>query len=381
MLAFACRPARSDETHLKADDLSNGLAFLGLVGLSDPPRSEAVAAVAECQGAGISVKMITGDHAGTAAAIGREIGLAHAGAVMTGAQIDRMDEAALSAAVLETDIFARTSPQHKLRLVHALQSHGLTVAMTGDGANDAPALKRADVGIAMGQKGSEAAKEAADIVLADDNFATIASAVREGRTVFDNIKKVISWLLPTSGGEALVIVVALLLGLTLPITPIQILWINLITAITLGIALAFEPTEENTMRRPPRARGAPILGAELVWHTVLVSGLFLAGVFSIFTYATNQGYPLALAQTLALNTLVVMEVFHLFFVRNIYGTSLTWKAIRGTKTVWALRDRRHLRAIRDHLCAGASARLRDLCRFLRRWAYHRRAGCRAFRSG
>jgi magnesium-transporting ATPase (P-type) len=240
----------------------------------------------------------------------------------------------LQKAVLDTDIFARTSPEHKLRLVMALQSQGMTVAMTGDGVNDAPALKRADAGIAMGKKGSEASKEAADLVLADDNFSSIVAAVREGRTVYDNIRKVISWTLPTNGGEAMTIIVALLFGMTLPVTPIQILWINLITAITLGIALAFEPTEENTMRRPPRRPHESLLTGELAWHIVLVSVLFLCGVFGIFHYAIDKGYSVELARTIALNTLVVMEIFHLFFIRNIYGTSLNWKSVRGTKVVW-----------------------------------------------
>jgi len=235
---------------------------------------------------------------------------------------------------LNTDIFARTSPEHKLRLVMALQSHDMTVAMTGDGVNDAPALKRADAGVAMGLKGSAAAKEAAELVLADDNFASIVAAVREGRTVYNNIKKVISWTLPTNAGEAMTIIVALLFGMTMPVTPVQILWINLITASTLGIALAFEPTEENTMRRPPRARSEPLLSGALAWHIVLVSILFLCGVFGIYGYAIDRGYPVELARTMAVNTLVVMEIFHLFFIRNIYGTSLTWKAVRGTKPVW-----------------------------------------------
>ena len=316
--------------------LDGGLEFLGLVGLMDPPRPEAIAAVAECRAAGIRVKMITGDHAGTAAAIARQIGLENPDRALTGHDLDKLDDAQLALEVVGTSVFARTSPEHKLRLVTALQSSGLSVAMTGDGVNDAPALKRADAGIAMGLKGSEAAKEAASLVLADDNFASIAAAVREGRTVYDNLQKVISFELPTNAGESMVIVLALLLGSSLPITAVQILWVNLITGITLGLALAFEPTEAGTMARPPRARHTAILSGALAWHIVLVATLFLIAVFGVFTYAIDRGYSLAMAQTIAMNTLVVLEIFHLFFIRNIHGTSLTWAAVQGTRVVWTV---------------------------------------------
>jgi len=335
VLALATRSVLQDHLILNATDLDGHMVLVGLAGLIDPPRPEAITAVAECHGAGIRVKMITGDHAGTAAAIARQIGLQNPDTVLTGAELEKMDDAELAAIVVGTDVFARTSPEHKLRLVTALQWHGLTVAMTGDGVNDAPALKRADAGIAMGQKGSEAAKEASELVLADDNFASIAAAIREGRTVYDNIKKVISWTLPTNAGESMTIIVALFLGMALPVTAIQILWINLITAITLGIALAFEPTEAGTMKRPPRPRDEPLLGGKLIWHIILVSTLFLAAVFGMYAYAIDKGHPPELARTIALNTLVVLEIFHLFFIRNIYGTSLTWKAVRGTRVVWA----------------------------------------------
>jgi calcium-translocating P-type ATPase len=316
--------------------LEGTLDFLGLVGLIDPPRPEAVAAVADCRAAGIRVKMITGDHAGTATAIAAQVGLEHPTRVLTGAQLDALDDAQLAMEVLDVDVFARTSPEHKLRLVAALQAHGLSVAMTGDGVNDAPALKRADAGIAMGARGSEAAKEAADLVLADDNFASIAAAVREGRTVHDNLTKVISWTLPTNAGEAATIILALVLGLALPVTAVQILWVNLITAATLGLALAFEPTEAGTMARPPRRRDAPVLSGTLAWHVAFVAVLFVAAVFGLFAYATDRGHPLALAQTIAMNTLVVLEIFHLFYIRNIHGTSLTWETVKGTPVVWAV---------------------------------------------
>ena len=334
VLTLAAKAVAPEHTVLEQSDLQEAVVLLGMVGLIDPPREEAISAVAECYSAGIQVKMITGDHAITAGAIGRQIGLRKIDKVLTGADIDGLDDVALRDTVLDIDVFARASPEHKLRLVTAMQAHGMTVAMTGDGVNDAPALKRADAGIAMGRKGSEAAKEAAELVLADDNFASIVAAVREGRTVYDNIKKVISWTLPTNGGEASTIILALLFGMALPITPIQILWVNMITAVSLGIALAFEPPQKNTMRRPPRPRNQALLTGHLIWHIILVSTLFLVGVFGVYLYAVRQGYAVELARTLAMNTLVMMEIFQLLYIRNMSELSLSWKAVRGTRAIW-----------------------------------------------
>lgn len=334
VLAFAVKAVKPEHTVLEHDDVQESLIFLGLTGLIDPPREEAIQSIDKCHQAGIDVKMITGDHAVTASAIGKQLGLRNSDRVLTGQELDKFDDDQLKSVVCDTGIFARTSPEHKLRLVMALQANDMTVAMTGDGVNDAPALKRAGVGVAMGKTGSEAAKEASEIVLADDNFSTIVAAIKEGRTVYDNIKKVISWTLPTNAGEALTIILALLLGLSLPITPVQILWINMITAVTLGIALAFEPTEENTMQRPPRPGKEALLSGGLIWHIVLVAGLFLAGVFSMYEYAIINGYSEALARTIAMNTLVVLEIFHLFFIRNMNRTSLNLKAVLGTRVVW-----------------------------------------------
>lgn len=334
VLALAIFPESPEHTVLEQDEISGAMILLGLVGLIDPPRPEAIAAIKECYLAGISVKMITGDHAQTAAAIGKQIGLMNTNKVLTGQDIDGLDDIALKQEVSQCDVFARASPEHKLRLVKALQANSMIVAMTGDGVNDAPALKRADTGIAMGKKGSAAAKEAADLVLADDNFASIIEAVREGRTVYDNIKKIITWTLPTNAGESLVIIFALLGGMVLPITAIQILWINLVTAATLGIALAFEPTEANTMRRPPRPRNEPLLNSTMSWYIAMIAVLFLSGVYGIYDYAMDRQYSQEMARTLVVNTLVVMEIFVLFFVRNLYSTSLTWQAVRGTKVIW-----------------------------------------------
>lgn len=334
LLGFAIKPIHTEHTALKSSDIENSLIFLGLVGLIDPPRPEAIEAIAECHHAGIDVKMITGDHAGTAKAIGKQLGLWHHEHVLTGADLDTLGDEELKLAVGKTGIFARTTPEHKLRLVMALQSNNMTIAMTGDGVNDAPALKRASVGISMGKNGSEAAKEASEIVLADDNFTSIVAAVKEGRRVYDNIQKVISWTLPTNAGEAMTIIFALLVGLSLPITPVQILWINMVTAVTLGIALAFEPSEEGIMRRKPRPRNQALVSGGLLWHIVFVSSLFLVAVFGIFDYAISQGYSENLARTVAMNTLVILEIFHLLFIRNMHSKSLSLKSIRGTPVLW-----------------------------------------------
>jgi magnesium-transporting ATPase (P-type) len=289
------------------------LQFLGIAGFIDPPRAEALAALEECRGAGIAVRMITGDHAATAAAIARQLGLP------------------------ADAVHARATPEDKLRLVRELQARGAVVAMTGDGVNDAPALKQADVGVAMGIKGTEASKEAAGMVLLDDNFASIVAAVREGRTVHDNIRKVVAWTLPTNGGEALTVIAAMLFGLVLPMSAVQILWVNLVADVALGLALAFEPAEPDVMRRAPRSRDAPLLSRFLLWRVVLVSVLFAAISLGVFFGAQALGRELETARTLVVNTLVVLQVFYLFNVRYLHAAAFTWRGALGTPALlWAL---------------------------------------------
>ena len=313
--------------------LAQGLTLLGLVGIIDPPRPEAIAAVAQCQAAGIHVKMITGDHAATATAIASQLGMGDALCTLSGPDIEALDDLQLQQVVAEVDVFARASPEHKLRLVRALQARGEVVAMTGDGVNDAPALKQADVGVAMGRKGTEAAKQAGAIVLADDNFASIAHAVEEGRTVYDNLRKTITFLLPINGGESLSLLAAVLLGLALPIAPAQILWVNMVSSIALAMVLAFEPTETDVMRRPPRRPQEPMLTRFVVWRIGLVSTLFLLGIFATYQWALWQGADVATARTLAVNALVAMEVCYLFSVRYLKNPSFTWVGVQGTPRV------------------------------------------------
>jgi len=333
VIALARRTMNDDVREIVPSDIEHGLTLLGLVGLIDPPRPEAIDAIAECKSAGIRVKMITGDHAATARAIAIQLGLDDDPKTITGQQLDAMEDAGFRKHAHEATVFARTSPEHKLRLVETLQSDGSVIAMTGDGVNDAPALKRADVGVAMGGKGTEAAKEASEMVLADDNFASIVAAVREGRTVYDNLTKVIAWTLPTNGGEAFTVILAILFGLTLPVTPVQILWINMITAVALGLTLAFEPAEPGAMRRPARSASQRILSGRLLWRILFVSALMVAGTFGIYTWAIERSLPLETARTMAVNTIVVMEVFYLFSVRYVHGTSLTWQGVLGTRAV------------------------------------------------
>ena len=318
--------SRDDAGELNEDQLPGSLAFTGLQGMLDPPRAAAIAAVAACHAAGIEVKMITGDHAGTATAIAEQVGVIgaeHEGRVVVGADLNQLDDAAYTATVERAAVFARVSPEQKLRLVEALQGLGHVVAMTGDGVNDAPALRQADIGIAMGQAGTEVAKEAADMVLTDDDFATIEGAIEEGRGVFDNLTKFIVWTLPTNMGEGLVILVAILLGTALPISPVQILWINMTTAVALGLMLAFEPKEPGIMTRPPRDPRRPLLTGALITRILLVSALLVGGAWWLFEWERANGASLAEAQTVAVNLFVTVEAFYLFSCRSL--TRAVWR--------------------------------------------------------
>ncbi len=318
VLAFA--RAEVDGERLEESALAGGLCLVGLQAMLDPPRQAALRAIQACAAAGVAVKMITGDHAETALAIARKLGLADPAArAVTGRELAVMDDAALRAVVGEVNVFARVEPEQKLRLVQALQARGDVVAMTGDGVNDAPALKAADIGVAMGAGGTEVAKDAAAMVLTDDNFATIEAAIEEGRGVYDNLVKFIIWTLPTNFGEGLVILFAVLAGTTLPITPLQILWINMTTAVLLGMALAFEPIQRDVMGRPPRAPGAPILDGRLIGRVVLVGVLLLVAAFGLFLRWRALGATLEEARTVAVNVFVAGEIAYLFNCRNLRG--------------------------------------------------------------
>ncbi len=334
ILAAAKRDIEGEKEELDEEDIASHCVFLGLAGIIDPPRQEAIEAIHVCHTAGIRVKMITGDHAGTALSIGKEMGIGDGTNAVTGAEIENASDDELRHIVQKNDIFARTSPEHKLRLVHALQANGEVVAMTGDGVNDAPALTRADVGIAMGIKGTEATKEAADIVLADDNFTSIERAIEEGRTIYDNLRKAILFILPTNGAEGLVILAAVIFGFALPLTPVQILWVNMVTAVTLALAMAFEPAEPGVMTRPPRAPNAAILGKAFLWRIAFVSLLIGGSTIAVFLLGQQRGLSLELAQTLAVNTLVCGQVFYLFNSRFLRASSFSLSRLFSNRVAW-----------------------------------------------
>jgi magnesium-transporting ATPase (P-type) len=312
-------------------DLPKNLVLLGLIGLLDPPRKEAIEAVKECHGGGIRVTMITGDHRITAAAIAKMLDIGDGKTAITGAEIEDMNEAELQEKVRSVDVFARASPEHKLRLVKAIQANKQIVAMTGDGVNDAPALKKADIGVAMGIKGTEVTKEAAGMILADDNFASITAAVKEGRTVYNNIEKAILFMLPTNVAQALVIMVAILLGFTMPITAPQVLWVNMVTSVALGLVISFEPHELDVMSRPPRAVDRPILTGFGIWRVIFVGLALLAVTLWAFFWMKSHGASDQLARTVAVNMITLGQVFYLLNSRYLLDSSLSFKAHLGNK--------------------------------------------------
>jgi len=317
--------------NLEPADLPKTLVLLGLIGLLDPPRKEAIEAVKECRGGGIRVTMITGDHKITAAAIAKMLGIGDGKTAITGVEIEDMDAATLQEWVREVDVFARASPEHKLRLVKAIQANKQIVAMTGDGVNDAPSLKKADIGVAMGIKGTEVTKEAAGMILADDNFASITAAVKEGRTVYNNIEKAMLFMLPTNVAQAMVIAVAIFFGFTLPITTPQVLWVNMVTSVALGLVISFEPHEIDVMNRPPRAVGRPIVTGFGIWRIVFVGLALLAYTLLAFFWMKSQGTSDELARTVAVNAITIGQVFYLLNSRYLLDSSFSLSAHTGNK--------------------------------------------------
>lgn len=332
VIALAYKDVTPATRALLFADLEEGLCLVALFGLLDPPRAEAIIAVRECQHAGIEVKMITGDHALTAKAVAAQVGIIGS-EVLVGSELDAMNDQELAAVAAKVNIYARTAPQHKLRLVKALQARGGVVAMTGDGVNDAPALKQADIGVAMGHKGADIAKESAEMVLADDDFATIVHAVQEGRAIYDNLKKALVFILPTSFAQAFVVIMAILLGMTLPITAVQILWVNMITAVALSLALGFEPAEVDIMYSPPRKPNTPLLSWFLMCRVFLVTLGLVAGVFWLFMFAYHKFFDVTVARTVAVNMLVFGEIVYLFNCRKLKNSSLHLETFYGSKPI------------------------------------------------
>ncbi|GAB4177348.1 MAG: cation-transporting P-type ATPase [Coleofasciculaceae cyanobacterium] len=332
VLALAKKSVSSTQDSLDHADIKEGLIFIGLQGMIDPPRTEAIKAVQACQEAGIQVKMITGDHAVTARAIASRMGLNKNGEVLafTGQELAQMDKQELATAVEDGVVFARVAPEQKLRLVEALQSKGEIVAMTGDGVNDAPALKQADIGIAMGQAGTEVAKEAADMILTDDNFASIEAAVEEGRTVYRNLQKAIAFILPVNGGESMTILISVLLARALPILSLQVLWLNMVNSITMTVPLAFEPKSERVMQQPPRKPNEPLLSKGLLKRILVISVFNWILIFGVFEWIKATTGNIALARTMAIQALVAGRIFYLLSISQLGSTIID--KLRGRST-------------------------------------------------
>ncbi|SDI74264.1 cation-transporting P-type ATPase [Natribacillus halophilus] len=316
VLGVAIKPMPEDTEKITRADLSEGVTMLGLAGIIDPPRDAAVRAITECKKAGIQVKMITGDHAETAMAIGKQMGIETGEAALEGKDLDAMSQEELEEAVEKYQIFARTSPENKLRLLEALQAKGKIAAMTGDGVNDAAALKRADVGVAMGIKGTEVAKDASEMVLVDDHFKTIVNAVEEGRRVYDNLKKTILFILPTNAAQALLIMASILIGVAMPLSPVQILWVNMVTSVTISLALAFETLDKGTMERSPRHPNTPLLSGYYIFRILFVAFLIGGGTLAINFTMIGQGYDQGIVTTVTLQMIVLAQMFHLFNCRS-----------------------------------------------------------------
>lgn len=324
VLAFAQKTVPSSQTRVDHPDLEGDLVFLGLQGMIDPPRPEAIAAVRSCQTAGMQVKMITGDHVLTAQAIAEQMGLGGGKPVQaySGRDLEQLSPEEFVEAANRGSVFARVVPEQKLRLVEALQARGQIVAMTGDGVNDAPALKQADVGIAMGRGGTEVAKAAADMILTDDNFASIEAAVEEGRTVYNNLLKAIAFILPVNGGESMTILLSVLLNRELPILAIQVLWLNMINSITMTVPLAFEPSTGREMTRPPRDPEANLLSPRLLQRILLVSVFNWILIFGVFEYIEQTTGSIDLARTMAIQALVIGRIFYLLSLSQAIPTLL-----------------------------------------------------------
>jgi len=342
VLAMARRTAEVDQSTLEHAHIAHGLMFLGLQGMMDPPRPEVILAIDQCRSAGIEVKMITGDHLATAQAIARQIGLGRKGPgadgeliAVSGRELEKLSDEDLLDRAEQASVFARVAPEQKFRLVKALQARGQIVAMTGDGVNDAPAVKQADIGVVMGIAGTDVAKGAADMILTDDNFASIEAAVEEGRCVFDNLTKFLVWTLPTNGGEALTILIAIFAGMTLPVLPVQLLWVNMTTAILLGLTLVFEPKERDVMSRPPRDPKQSILTLPLIMRTGMVTLIMSLGAIFLFRWELQaEGETLAEARTIVVNTIVMVELFYLLNCRSLMRSAFSIGFFSNLWVIW-----------------------------------------------